>query len=210
MFKKFSFVFIFIINLIAVSSANAEERKLRVVTEKGTVYEQPCPNAEGIFEAYYREDGKEYTARNRCYATVRAELGVWLPFWSEGVMMTTGLNGGLQFRVEEWFSVRLAGGFGGWVNGDNANGITWYATATARFHLLDDVLRLGLGPEIAQQHFEATHRMANYRVGGAFEAEVELFRHWTVNTHFVLGEGGVYNGDVGMRTMLNVTLGYRF
>lgn len=210
-FIKFSFIFIFVFNLFySVSTAHALERKLKVTTPKGTVYEQPCPNEDGMFEIYYVEDGQEYKTEGRCYATLRGEVGLWIPVWSQGLMLSAGVTGALQIRFEEWLSARLAGGFGGWTNGDNANGVTWFGSATVRAHLLDDVLRLGVGLGLDQQHLELTHKMQNYVGGGVVEAELELARHVVINGQLLFGQGGVYNGEVDWTYGLNLSVTYRF
>ena len=210
---KFSFIVVSIVFAflnIFNHPAAASDNKLRLVTDKGTVYEQPCPNEEGVFEIYFTEDGKRYSSVGRCYATVRFELGAWLPIWKQGIMPTGGISGGIQLRLEPGWSLHFGGGFGGWHDSDELNGITWYASATARIHVLDDVLRLGVGLGLDQQHLELDTKLQNFTGGGVLEIEVEAAHHLVVNGQLLLGEGGLYNQPPEFSWVFNLGVGYRF
>lgn len=207
--KSFIICFLTLVSFFHINPAQASERTLKIVTDKGTVYEMPCPNEEGIQELYYTEDGKRYSQFKRCYATVRLEVGAWLPIWAQGLMPTGGVSGGMQLRLEPDVSLRLAGGFGGWINHE-LNGITWYASATARYHMPGDVLRLGVGLGITQQHLEGDSLIENFLVGGVIEAELELGHHFIVVNQLTLGTGGLYNQPTEFGWQDNFVLGYRF
>ena len=214
-----SFIILFISFFSLNAPASASDRKLKIVTDQGAIYEQPCPDDEGVFEIFYEEKigedlyGKDlyklYSMKQRCYQTVRLEVGAWLPIWDDGFMATGGISGGMQLRLEPEWSLRLAGGVGAY-DDSMYNGITWYASATARYHVPGDILRIGLGLGLTQQHRGLDSLIQDYLGGGVVEAELEIDHHFVVNGQLGLGVGGLYNQPTGFAWGLNLVIGYRF
>ena len=205
-----SFLFIIIFNM---SSASAAPRKLRVETEdpNNPLVTLPCPSQEGVWKLKVKTtDGKVRVDQKRCYATIRPEIGAWLPIWKQGIMPTGGISGGIQLRLEPGWSLHFGGGFGGWNDSDELNGVTWFASATARIHVLDDVLRLGAGLGLDQQHLELDTKIQNFTGGGVLEIEVEAAHHLVVNGQLLLGEGGLYNQPPEFSWVFNLGVSYRF